>query len=597
MTTIQIPSSETHKYVRPSSGEIFGSLWHTKNVDLVSNPGKIKLSKRAYSAFDSADDTDFDVPVAFKRTNADGTDRWWALTQANTTSTSDGLLWKSTNTNPSTGWAQDAIASTPTDAVDNMVIFGKVTTDQLYVARDTDLSELQNGTWVADWWTNASHLNQAALTATNTHYIYPFLNLMLVPDGRNLHTIDDSEVVTTNRIQLPNEYQILWIHDDGIRAYIGARQIRGGMGLVFPWDGTSERYDEPIEVFSDATMAGVALNGVMHTINNKGQLLKFNGNAFEEVAHFPIFDTVYGWENALTIANTKLVNPNGMSIVNGRINILLSGAIEGTNQDSLENMPGGIWEYEPDIGLYNRYSLGQYTTSSNNAWGAHSVNYVGALTETNKLQGSFLAGADVWTGNATSITGIFVEQQSATNRGSFVTSQIYASDLSSFWSRLKLAFRDFENSTDRIVVKYRIKKNANFEDTPSNQRSAVTWSSTTVFTTTDTFFANVAVGDEVEVIRGDADGAIAHVLTISLSGSTYTVTLDEAIPNVANADTSDVRVQNWKKLGTISDTAINKKLYTIGKSAPWIQFKVELRGNNETPEIDKLLAEFETRGK
>ena len=46
---------------------------------------------------------------------------------------------------------------------------------------------------------------------------------------------------------------------------------------------------------------------------------------------------------------------------------------------------------------------------------------------------------------------------------------------------------------------------------------------------------------------------------------------------------------NWTKLETINTQSINNKLLAIKKRGGWIQFKIELRGDEESPELAKLL--------
>ena len=168
---ISIPPQDTKQFTKPSRGEVYGNLWATKNIDLFSNRGKARLSERMYRVFDDGDDADLEVAVKFLRSNAGGTDRWWALTQGGASATNDGLLFKTTATDPLVGWAQDASTATPTDCVDDMEIFGQQdNTDRLIVARSTDLgllttpntglkspasTQAASGGWVA--WTNPTN--------------------------------------------------------------------------------------------------------------------------------------------------------------------------------------------------------------------------------------------------------------------------------------------------------------------------------------------------------------------------------------------------------------------------------------------------------
>lgn len=590
---ITIPSQSSKQFTKPSKGELFGNLWHTKNIDLEANIGKIRLSERTYRVFDSGDDADLEIPVKFIRTNADKTDRWWTLIQADKSSVSDGLLFKATATSPLTGWTQDAIASSPTDCVDDMEIFGQANSyDRLVVSRDTDLAMLNNGTWTASWWDTT--LAQDALTAANPHPLEQFMNLLLVVDGNAVHTIDDSLVVVVNRIVLPKEYQIIWTANDGLRVYFGTRHLRDGQALVFPWDGTSTTYDPPIPVDSFISLAGVVpKDGVLHIINGKGQLMKFNGSAFDVIGSLPIVEKNQKWSN-----NTKrieMVHPNGMAVIGNEIHILLSAS---TDEDVpgefyFEEFRAGIWAFNKNIGLYNKYSIGQYDGTTNNDWGSSVVNYVGALIETDLKYGRFLAGCGVYADtDFVVIRSIIASQVDATadNRGHFITPQIQASSIRAFWKRLNIAFKKLENSTDKIILKYRTDIYPIRRTEGRMQTYAATWTDTDTFTVSHADFANFLAGDEIEVIVGKGAGALAHISSITGTSPNYTVNLDETIPNASGA--IDIVVNRWKKLGEISDQSIQKKLFKIAKRSKWIQCKCEIRGTESSPELEELSIEF-----
>lgn len=653
---ITIPSQESKQFTKPSSGEIFGNLWATKNIDLEANRGKIRLSERLYRVYDSGDDADFEIPVKFIRSDADTTERWWTLVQESKSSVSDGLLFKTTATDPLTGWTQDAItfvltgsidptASTsvvgvgtlfttelivgsritvngetrtvtvitdnthltvnsaftdtgndasvdaynsPTDCVDDMEIFGQASSyDRLVVSRDTDLAMLNNGVWYPSWWDTT--LAQAALTATNPHPLEQFVNLLLVVDGNVVHTIDDSLVVVASRIVLPKEYQMIWTANDGSRVYFGTRHLRDGMALVFPWDGTSKTYDQPIPVDSFISLAGVVpKSGVLHTINGKGQLMRFNGQAFDVIASLPIADKKLKWSN--NVKRVEMVHPNGMTVIGNEIHILLTAS---TDEDVpgvffFEEFRGGIWAFNEDIGLYNKYSLGQYDGVTNNDWGASVIRLAGALMETDLAYGRLLAGCGVYSDNASTIINSIIVSQvdtTADNRGYFITSQIQTSSIRAFWQRLHLAFKKLGNSTDRIIIKYRTDINPARRSDERLTTYGITWTDTDTFTSVGSL-STIVAGDEVEIIVGKGAGAIAHISSISFATPTYTVNLDEAIPNVSGD--SYMVINRWTKLGEISSQTIQRKLYRIAKMSSWIQFKIEIRGTESSPELEKL---------
>lgn len=601
MPQIQFPTTDKRRIVKPSEGEIFGNVWATQNLDFTANKGKVRPAQKLYRVYGTSDDADFDVPVAFIQTNADQTLRYWALTQANGNSITDGLLWKTSSNDPLTGWGQDAIASSPTLAVDNMVTFGKASGyDRLVVSIPTDLSMLNNGAWTASWWQGT--LGQSALSSSNPHHTYQFSNLLLVPDGNVLHVVDDSLVVVANRITLPAEFQIVWIGDDGNKVYLGTRNTNGGETYVFPWIPTASgntTYERPKRVYDSISYAGIPLDGVMHIINGKGQLMKDNGVDFTEVASFPVTPTLYRWKDDLTIQ--KLVHPNGMKIIDRKkISILANGSINGVNSRIFQNMPGGVWEYDPDIGLYPKHLFGQYDGSTLNDWGSPILQRNGALLPIpGNTQTRFIAGAAVYTDNLSTISrNIYAMAAVQSNiRGYFVTSQFQSTEFQSFWKRLKAINAKMQSSSDSILVKYRTSKNINFEGNPENMglQISITWSTTSRFTTTTSTFSNAAVGDEIEIIAGKGAGALAHITAISLNAGTYTVDIDETISNAAG--TAFARIQNWVKLKTIASQTAQKALCAIIKKSKWIQFKVELRGAlfPPSPELEGFIVEFENK--
>lgn len=594
---ISIPSQDTKQFSQPNKGEIFGNLWITKNIDLMANRGKIRLSERLKLIYDTSDDADMECPIAFVRSDADQTDRWWALVNNDAQSTTDGLLFKTSGTSPLTGWAQDAIGSTPTAAVDDMVVFGRINSyDRLVVATSTTLSMLNNGVWTASWWVTT--LGQTALQSGEPHPLYTFKtsvgglsrSILIIGDGNYVHTVSEDIDVDTEdlivhyrKLTLPENLRVIWIRSTSGTVYIGTQDKLGHEAFVIVWDGVSDEWQGKIPVNDDISLAGVNWNNSIYTINGKGQLL--GGEGLAQVATLPVFYEKKRWDDSLT--RPQLVHRNGMNVIDDKIHIFINGIIENTATDVLENMPSGVWEFDPKVGLYCKYTVGQYR-STNNDWGAPVIARNGAIKETSMDFGHFLLGADVFSDNAsTKVKGIIVSdvEATATQRGHFVTSQIPSSAVRNFWQRVWAKFKQLENSTDRIVVKYRTDKDKNFP-----AKATIAWTDTDTFTSTDADFANAVVGDEIEILTGKGAGATAHILATAFASPTYTIDLDEAIPNASGS--AQVRIQNWTKLGTISSQTIQRQLFRIAKRSNWIQFKIELRGTETSPELEELLLEF-----
>jgi len=174
------------------------------------------------------------------------------------------------------------------------------------------------------------------------------------------------------------------------------------------------------------------------------------------------------------------------------------------------------------------------------------------------------------------------------NRGWIVTPRIYANNITDTFQSVFIYYKKLRYDVDKIVVKYR-NKDFDVLNQPAyiNATSIYsTWTSSTMFTTTDDF-SSVVAGYEVDIIGGSGAGQTAHITTITENSGTYTVTLDEAIIGVTASDTCYVSVNNWIKAGTITYTdPDNFKKIPIEKQSAWIEFKIEMRGIRVR--IDKL---------
>ena len=116
MPRLTIPDRKTEIWSGLFPGEDFGSFYFVKAMDLERYKGKVALAD-SYSHVVHSGQGGFSsltTPVAFVRSSADNTDRWWA---------NAGILFKTSGTNPESGWAADAIASTPTAPLYDLLDF------------------------------------------------------------------------------------------------------------------------------------------------------------------------------------------------------------------------------------------------------------------------------------------------------------------------------------------------------------------------------------------------------------------------------------------------------------------------------------------
>ena len=186
------------------------------------------------------------------------------------------------------------------------------------------------------------------------------------------------------------------------------------------------------------------------------------------------------------------------------------------------------------------------------------------------------------------------------NVGHFVTPKIQASAVTDAFSKVVSKFSDLNIASRKIVVKYRTKHRWGLPGRQDFDGGTATWVNSTSFTinpkTYDMY--SVEVGDEIEFLDGAAAGYTAHISSIVEDSATqWTITIDEAMPDVTASDTSDILIDNWTKYLTISTAddaaaaAAGFKKAALGgdnaddkNKAKWVQLKIELRGYTDITE-------------
>ena len=570
MATYKIPTQEK-KWIQPNRGDILGNLWATWNMDFDSALGKVRVSRRIRINTDDTDDAQLTTPMAFVRSSADATDRWWALCGT--------VLFKTAGTDPSAAFTQDAIASSPTTATvisSDMISFN----GKLYVSLPTDIAELDGGTWDVDWWTTVPSGTAPTTGIAHPLHVTTRSNLFLVGDGNLVHVMDKDESAKNSRIILPLGFEVIWIRSNESGTWIGARNKESGEAEAFFWDESAENYNRSYGLKSDRTFTGVMKDGIPYTINGEGQLLGFSGSGFEEVAVLPLFaQPNKKWQDSNTV--NRCVQRNGMAVIDNKIHISLNSLIGNAFASALDNFGSGIYTFDKDEGLRHKYSFSQYDGTEKD-YGIFILSQSGALVPTDVSKGLFLAGATIHTNNTTQMDAIFYldTNDSIVKRGYFITGKFPASKIEDVWKDLTASFKAFENSTDRIIGKYRKINDPNFPIFADG-----TWTDTNTFTTT-VDLSDVVAGNEVEILRGTGAGTTAHVESISFSTPTYTVNLDETITNATS--TSQFLFNNWTKFGTISTQSITYQELAIDDIGAFVQLKVELRGKGASPELEGL---------
>jgi hypothetical protein len=204
----------------------------------------------------------------------------------------------------------------------------------------------------------------------------------------------------------------------------------------------------------------------------------------------------------------------------------------------------------------------------------------------------FIYGGDVINATGSQI-GCVMSLGMGKNVGSFVTPSIQASQVTDVFKKLIAKFPPLNISSRKIIVKYRLGKRWGLPGRRDLLGGSAVWINSTSFTINPKTYdmAAAAVGDEIEFTRGSGAGYTAHISAITVNSATdWTITIDEAMPDVVASDTAKFFINNWIKYKTISTTddakaaALGFKNMALVKKSKQVQLKIELRGYTDIEE-------------
>lgn len=602
MPEITFPNPKIRKWQGPYIGDYYGDLYKTFNIDLENNPGNIELSQGVFVSTDSTDCgcANLGVINAFIRTNADGTDKWWAINSAG------GLFktWGAAPTLLSSRFQIDTSANTPTSPKDFTIHENDSDSASgdniLFVTRDTDVATLNDtaaNNWNANWWITTK--GKTGLKSGVPHPIeyFPTRRITLIGDGNLIHTIDKNKNATYARLTLPTNLRVEHIFYTTYRTWILCSGIRGNNGAIIEWDGSSETYNNIYDAKSIYPLSGVNWNEIPVVVNDRGLVLEYDGNGFSamirngQIIALPIYN-----QQGFYINYGDII-PRGMTITDDNL-ILMNIGLSSTSSIA-RRYSGGIWCLNPLTGnLYNKYAL-QQGGDTDTIYGNQNTVTAGAIKAVSGANTFIVAGGRVGEGGVAGevfnkIWNISRGYNSTNRRGYFITQFVYSSDISEMWDTIWLRFSKFKASGSKMIIKAK-GVNTLLDENRQIFNEEITWTSSTTFTVTlATGDDSLQVGDEVEVLGRGNNGVLAHITQISgAHGALQTITIDETV--VKTSGTSRATFNRWKKLAVIDDNTKYFVPVNIGIQSSFIQFKIELRGPSTDYNVKELTNVFKTQ--
>lgn len=578
----------TGMWEQNNRSDVLGSLFSSFNLDLTTKLGVTKVSPRTIITTNGI--SNLGCPVAFKQFSG------------KIYTVAGSYVFINPGTKTETAFAQAALGGDPTDNSSDYSDL-EIYSSKLWTA-GADTLRYTDG---ASWGKIDTGGGTSGLTSTVPHKLMAFLktNRLYVTDGNRVRSTDGSSgnLPTSGQYSFTlsssqSQLNIVGLLQTSTLIWILTINPTTEQGYIITWDGiTADTATDIIPLDSRGVVAGIILKGTPHIITLDGRLQYHNGQVFVDARNpwLPVSLTKY-LKNPLDTANDRWMHPNGIAIVNGRINILVNNENYDSGATINESLPSGIWEYDEAVGWYHKSSLTQTLAADGivRDYGQNRISRTGALANLRSANnssdpyvGTLLIGANYFSDASTAVSAIWTNDSldSIQKAGYLVTVKVPADprSITDAWNKLFAVYRRFVTpATDRIIFKYR-----NY-DTPAFE-GTITWTGNSSFR----IAADMSlwgVGDEVEITQGSGGGLTSRITSMANNSGTYTIAVDESYPNVTG--TSKARFQHWIKCGTIDGTNVVSS-GTLGSVVPansgtgstgdWIQVKacIVSTGNNE----------------
>ena len=327
--TFVLPPQSTKKHQQLNKNDLSGTIAQSRNINL-DEEGYIKLAHPTFAQFTTDDDTDFSGSDAMYP--MDGT------LYLNSDEVFSGDLDMGNLTNNSS----DTNAPSP-GVEDDLVFF-----NQTEVVSDATNIKYRSASTV---WTTVSLTGFTTGPVAMT--VWGAENSLAVGRGNLVKFINTSWAVNATTLTLPNEYRVSSLASNGSQLYIATRSDSGGEAMLFVVNTIASSADAMYSCGTFEIASIKTFKSSIVAITSLGQLLRFNGGGFTELASLPIYASSEEWCDALndysTVSNRAMVVDGDLIYIN-----LYSGR---EDEKFIANFPSGIWCYDDTSkSLYHRYA-------------------------------------------------------------------------------------------------------------------------------------------------------------------------------------------------------------------------------------------------
>jgi hypothetical protein len=323
-----------------NDSDLGGSIWNTQNMTF-DKRGAVTLAPRVVAIYTADDDAQYGDTLAIV-----------GYGSAHVVLTTDGIFEASIS---NLSISQNADLNVPSTGELGHWSDAVQWQNRIYVSKDDDVAW-----WAGGDWTNLG----LSLTADVPHPLCVFESFaggyLAIANGNtvNLRTTAHADVAT---LTIPADFEITSMRYRQTNLYIGTKHLNGGEAKLFIWNGSGSAAQQGYGVGSDWIFSLADYDSSICLVTNAGQLLRFNGGGFSELANFPVYYSEFLWQqgsSGLEIGG-KVFN-RGMIADGSNLYIVIDGSVVSKSANVypsgfLENQPSGVWCYDPSVGLYPRH--------------------------------------------------------------------------------------------------------------------------------------------------------------------------------------------------------------------------------------------------